>query len=222
MSLNMNLSEETKRELRESAQLDLLEQSNLPKVYWEEVKLSIPEADAEAYKRLNEIKNNIITLSEPNINIKNLLICSDNVGNGKTSWAIKILQYFLFKSAQELYYQGETNAYGCFIPVVNFVSLSREYNESRRQRYYDMLDMIENARVIVFDDIASMEYSRAELMALYEAIDGRLLRKQFCIFTTNFEYKYDQVLLERLGVRLVDRIYCTSEIIILNGDGVRH
>lgn len=222
MSLNMNLSEETKRELRESAQLDLLEQSNLPKVYWDEVKLSIPEADAEAYKRLNEIKNNIIELSRPSLDIKNLLICSDKVGNGKTSWAIKILQYFLFKSAQELYYQGKENAYGCFIPVVNFVSLSREYNESRRQKYYDMMDMIENARVVVFDDIASMEYSRAELMALYEAIDGRLLRKQFCIFTTNFEDKYDKILLERLGVRLADRIYCTSEVIILNGDGVRH
>ena len=218
----MSLSESAKRELRQSAQLDLLEQSNIPQVYWDEIKLSIPEKDVKAYERLNEIKLDIVNLSEPSLDVKNLLICSDKIGNGKTSWSLKILQYFIFKSAQELYYQDKENSYGYFIPVVNFVSLSREYNESRRQRYYDMMDMIERARVVVFDDIASMEYSRAELMALYEAIDGRLLRKQFCIFTTNFENKDDPILSERLGKRLVDRIYCTSEKIILNGDGVRH
>lgn len=214
------MTDETKRDLIRSAQLELLEQSNIPEVYWDEIKLTMRPNDIDAYKRLNDIKENIISISESNVNMKNLLICSSKTGNGKTSWSLKILQYFIFKSAQELYYANEVSPNGFFVPTTEFVLLSKEYDSSYRKRYWNMLDMIEKSRVVVFDDIGAGEYSRAEYMALLSAIDGRVFRKQYCIFTSNFIEK-DEVVVKKLGERLADRVFETSEKIILNGDGVR-
>lgn len=215
------MTDEQKIKLRRSAQLDILESGNIPEIYWDEIRLTMRPVDAKAYKRLDEIKTNIISISEPNINMKNLLICSNKTGNGKTSWALKILQYFAFKSAQQLYYQNEDECWCYFIPVTDFVLASKEYDSKHRQKYWKMQDMVEKARVVVFDDIGAGEYSRAEYMALLSAIDGRVFRKQFCIFTSNFTEK-DDVIIRKLGERLSDRIYDTSEKIILNGEGVRH
>lgn len=215
------MTDEKKKELVRDAQLDILDMSNIPSVYWDEIKLTMRPVDAEAYKRLNEIKSNIIEISEPNMQMKNLLICSSKTGNGKTSWALKILQYFAFKSAQQLYYPNEVEPWCYFVPVTEFVLSSKEYDNSHRKKYWDMLEMIEKARVVVFDDIGAGEYSRAEYMALLSAIEGRILRKQFCIFTSNYIEK-DETIIKKLGERLADRVYDTSEKIILNGDGVRH
>lgn len=216
------MTDEKKRELRRIAQLDLLENSNIPEVYWDEIKLAIPKVDVEAYERLSEIKNDIVNISEPNLHMRNLLICSNRTGNGKTSWALKILQYFLFRSASTLYYTDNDDSWGYFVTVADYVAMSKEWDSDRRKIFYRMQDMVDKARVVVFDDIAVGEYSRAEYMALYTAIEKRLLNKKFCIFTSNFIDSDDAVLTNRLGVRLVDRIYCTSEKIILNGEGVRH
>lgn len=216
------MTDEQKKELRRSAQLEILEMSNIPDIYWDEIKMFVPDSDIEAYKRLDDIKRNIIEISEPRMDMKNLLICSDKTGNGKTTWALKILQYFAFKSAQSLYYQYEDECWCYFVTVADYVAMSKEYDTKRRQKFFEMQDMIEKSRVVVFDDVAVGEYSRAEYMALYNIIDKRVFNKQFCIFTSNFTDDNDKVLTNRLGVRLVDRIYCTSEKIILNGEGVRH
>lgn len=216
------MTEETKKRLRRAAQLELLESSNVPEIYWDEIKLVVPDKDKQAYDRLSEIKKNIIDYSEPSLSLKNLLICSDRTGNGKTSWALKILQYYIFKAAQCLYYQTEEDAWGYFVTTSKFVSLSKEYDNRRRQQFYEMQDMVSKSRVVVFDDIAVGEYSRAEYMALYTAIEDRVFNHKFCIFTSNFVDENNPVLVDRLGARLVDRIYCTSEKIILNGEGVRH
>lgn len=211
------MTDEQKKKLRRAVQRDLLEDSGLPELYWEEVKLTVRKEDVNAFKRLNEIKNNIYDISEPNLDMKNLLICSNKTGNGKTSWAIKMLQFFIFKSAQ--HYPDEE--LGFFVPVTEFVLASKEYDSSHRKKYWDMLEMIEKSRVVVFDDIGAGEYSRAEYMALLSAIEGRVFRKQYCIFTSNFIEK-DEVIVKKLGERLADRVFETSEKIILNGDGVRH
>ena len=211
------MTDEQKKRLRRAIQKDLLEESGLPEIYWEEIKLTVRKEDVDAFKRLNEIKNNIYDISEPNLDMKNLLICSNKTGNGKTSWAIKMLQFFIFKSAQ--HYPDEESA--LFVPTTEFVLASKEYDSSHRKKYWDMLDMIEKSRVVVFDDIGAGEYSRAEYMALLSAIEGRVFRKQYCIFTSNFIEK-DEVIVKKLGERLADRVFETSEKIILNGDGVRH
>lgn len=210
------MTDEQKRTLRLAVQQDLLEDSGLPEIYWEEVKMNVPDSDVGAYNRLVEVKDNIMSISEPNLDMKNLLICSNKTGNGKTSWAIKILQYFIFKSAQQ--YPNEEN--GFFVPVTEFVLASKEYDNYHRKKYWDMLNMIEKSRVVVFDDIGAGEYSRAEYMALLSAIEGRVFRKQYCIFTSNFTEK-NNVIVKKLGERLADRVFETSEKIILNGDGVR-
>lgn len=211
------MTDEQKKKLRRTIQRDLLEDSGLPQLYMEEVKLTVRKEDVNAFKRLNEIKNSIYDISEPNLDMKNLLICSNKTGNGKTSWAIKILQFFIFKSAQ--HYPDEEP--GFFVPVTEFVLASKEYDNSHRKKYWDMLEMIEKSRVVVFDDVGAGEYSRAEYMALLSAIEGRVFRKQYCIFTSNFIEK-DEVIVKKLGERLADRVFETSEKIILNGEGVRH
>ena len=79
------MTDEQKKKLRQSVQLDLLEVSGIPEIYWDEIVLDVRREDVDAYKRLNEIKQNIYDISEPRLDMKNLLICSSKTGNGKTS-----------------------------------------------------------------------------------------------------------------------------------------
>ena len=70
----------------------LMDESNLPKARQKPQPLTAPECDAEAYRRLGEIKANICDFVQEG---KNLYIASGMSGNGKTSWAVKLmLKYF--------------------------------------------------------------------------------------------------------------------------------
>ena len=70
----------------------LLEHSLIPKSRQVIQKMSTPNTDREEYATLDKISRNMNTFVERGMN---LVIWSENVGNGKTSWAIKlILAYF--------------------------------------------------------------------------------------------------------------------------------
>ena len=70
----------------------MLETSNLPKNQQKIHKLNVPSCDLEAYEKLRTIQLNIKQFVNEGTN---LYIWSSQVGNGKTTWATKLLlQYF--------------------------------------------------------------------------------------------------------------------------------
>lgn len=164
--------------------------------------------DRQAYNRLAAIKKDIVNyVAEGN----NLFLCGRS-GNGKTSWAIKLLQSYLHHKAPGNYERLQ----GMFISLGDLLIKLKNFNNPIPQSYRDN---IEKVPLIVWDDICLTGLSQFDYTQLYTMINNRMLAGLSNIFTTNIADK--DKLEEVFGERLVSRIYNTSEIIELKGLDMR-
>lgn len=143
-------------------------------------------------------------------NGENLYIYSHNYGNGKTSWAIKLIKEYVFKVWPE-------SQLGCrvmFISVPKFL-LELKANISKKSEYIEFIQ--ENlllADIVVWDDIATKSASEFEHEHLLSLIDSRLYENKSNIFTSNIN---PNDLSDVLGGRLASRIINRSETIEFKG-----
>ena len=186
----------------------LMENSNLPKSKQKPIALDAPVCDLKEFKRLNDIRLHIKDFVQSG---SNLYITSSVTGNGKTSWAIKLmLKYF-----DEIWAGNGFNVRGIFIHVPTFLVKSKDFKtvdtdfEELRKRLFD-------ADLVIWDDIASTNMSGYDYSQLLMYIDNRLLSEKSNIFTGNCDTK--EMLTEKLGNKVSSRIFNNStEIIIFKG-----
>lgn len=176
------------------------------------IKLYITEhnrQDKKAFKELAAIREDIGSFVD---NHENLYICSDNVGNGKTSWAIRMLHTYFHHYAVGNY----ENLLGMFVSTTDLLLKLKDFNNPLPAKY---LQNLESVDLVVFDDIGVTGVSQYDLTQLYNIINKRLLANKSNIFTSNVT-SYDK-LEELLGSRLASRIYNSSEVIELKGTDLR-
>lgn len=158
--------------------------------------------DWEVYKNLYRLDMQEFVSSG-----KQLVIESNNHGNGKTSFAInKLLEYL----ATQL---GKENS-GYFLNLVNVLSEIKTAigDDSVDVRKYE--DIFSNVRLLVIDDVGHKKYSEYEENWLLRLISLRQLKNLSTIYTmttgssnsTGKEYS----LLSMIGDRLYSRIYTGS------------
>ena len=149
---------------------------------------AVPE-DLNAYKRLNDIKNNIKQFVDEG---KNLYIYSETTGNGKTTWAIKLLQSYF----NEIWAGNGLRIRGFFIPTqaylidkknLQFNNVSNDYKLFTVEDEFgnDLLTTknIINSDVIVWDDFVIKTLSTYDYTNLFALLDQRYLKnKSFFTF----------------------------------------
>lgn len=163
------------------------------------------ECDRPAYKRLSEIRKGIVDFVGDH---KNLYIAGEHPGNGKTSWAIKMLQTYFHYRAEGNY----ENLQGMFVNTTDLLLKLKDFNNPLPQAYKTALETV---NLVIFDDIAVTGISNYDYTQLFNIINKRISSEKSNIFTSNI-VKLDQ--LEKvLGSRLASRIYTASEIIELKG-----
>jgi len=167
------------------------------------------DVDKKAYKQLSDIRKNIVKFVDEH---RNLYICSDNVGNGKTSWAIKMLHTYFHHCAVGNY----ENLLGMFVNTTDLLLKLKDFNNPLPQKYKENLETVD---LVVFDDIGVTGISQYDLTQLLNIINKRILAQKSTIYTSNIT-EYDQ-LEQLLGSRLASRIYEASEIITLKGMDMR-
>lgn len=197
-----------------------LKLSRLPLYQWRNYTLYPDDIDVEAFEKLGEIADNIKEIVETPGH-KNLIICSETMGNGKTAWAIKILKRYLYDIAWSVFLDDET-AHGAFVLTSQYVCDAKAFdvNDVCHKRFMELRDVADKADIAVWDDIGSAEYTRYDYTNLLVPIERRNLAGKFNIFTTNFTDCTDKFI-ERVGDRLATRIWQTSDIIELKGRGFR-
>lgn len=189
-----------------------MEHSGLPKAKQRPIALYLTDdnsGDEDAFYRLADIRKDIVSFVEQG---KNLYICSNLTGNGKTSWAIKMLHTYFHHTAVGNY----DNLKGMFVPTADFLLKMKDFNNPVSQTYKDNL---ENVDLVVWDDIALTNMTAYDYAQFYSIIDKRILAEKSNIFTTNC-VSADR-LAELVGAKLASRIYYTSEIIELKGKDMR-
>lgn len=184
--------------------------SGLPEMLQTPIKmLIINKEDEKAYKQLAKIRKNIVEFVNEH---KNLYIGSRNPGNGKTSWAVRMLQTYLHYTAQGNY----ENLKGMFVSVPDLLLRLKDFNNPIATGYKQSLQEVD---LVVWDDIAIMNMSDYDYTQLYTIINNRMFAGKSNIFTSNRDTEND--LMQVIGQRLTSRIWNTSEIITLVGKDTR-
>lgn len=187
----------------------LFENSGLPESKRFPIKLDITYEDYEQYLRLEEIKADIVNFVNAG---KNLLIASTNTGNGKTSWAIKLLMKYF----NEIWAGNGLRVRGMYVHVPTLLLELKNFQNPLSEKYKKNLI---NCDLVIWDDIACNELSTYDHSSMFALLDARVLNEKSNIFTSNAVEKEDFE--EALGTRIASRIYNTSEIIIFNGKDMR-
>lgn len=194
----------------------LMEHSGLPKSKQQAINLYPQECDLQAYKRLKEIKDNIVDFVDSG---SNLYICSTYCGNGKTSWAIKLLQSYFNNvwDEQDIYViRYNFKVRGLFIHVPTFLSKCKEF-KSNDLEFEELKNLIPKVDLIVWDEIAANDLSNYDYNQLLRFIDARSLDEKANIFT-GFVTSYGEMD-KILGSRLTSRIWNNrTEVIEFMGD----
>ena len=177
----------------------------LPKAKYKPIKLMPQPSDRETFKRLAEIRKGIVSFVDEG---KNLYICGHQPGNGKTSWAIKMLQtYFHYTAEGNLW-----NLKGMFVSVPNLLLQMKDFNNPVSNEFKHNL---RNVDLLILDDVAVTGLSPYDYTQLFSLIDERMLAEKSTIFTSNITSVDD--LSKVIGDRLASRVWHNSEVLEIKG-----
>ena len=183
--------------------------SGLPKSKYMPIRLSPQSNDRRAFERLADIREDIDEFVEQG---RNLYICGKTPGNGKTSWAIKMLQtYFVFVSEGNIF-----NVKGMFVSVPDLLLKLKDFNNPLENEYKENL---KSCDLLILDDIAVTGISQYDYLQLFTLIDGRMLSGKSIIFTSNVISLKE--LENAIGERLASRIWGNSTVIEIKGGDMR-
>lgn len=161
------------------------------------------DKDKEAFNKLSEYQSNILDFVHEG---KNLYIYSNCTGNGKTSWAVKLMQAYIHK----IWASSDISCRALFISLPKYTR-ELKLNISHKSDYIDYINQnISNADLVIWDDIAIKSTSEYEHEQLIAMIDSRLQSDKSNIFTTNITPEH---LSDCIGPRLTSRILGNSDLI---------
>lgn len=181
----------------------------LPKAKYKPIKLIPQQIDRETFKHLAEIRKGIVDFVDSG---KNLYICGNYAGSGKTSWAIKMLQtYFHYTAEGNLW-----NLKGMFVSAPEFLLKAKDFSNPLSKEYKDNLL---NVDLLILDDLAVTGISEFDYLQLFHVIDKRIMAEKTTIFTSNITNA--KALVNAIGDRLASRVWNNSEIVEIKGGDMR-
>lgn len=198
-----NTSQCNKSCVRYLEMFNLFNSSNLPDKMWKPLTMILEDNDPDydAYLTLNDIKNDVVNFVSKG---GNLYIYSRRTGNGKTSWAIKIMQNYFNK----IWNGNGFRKRAIFIHVPSFLrAVSESYRKDYDENFEQLKLRLSSDDLVIWDDIASTQLTPSDYKYLLSFIDQRVLEGKSNIYTGNLGA---DELLSNIGQRLKSRVYDCS------------
>ena len=189
--------------IRYKLMYSLFKQSNLPEALWDYKELVCHEKDLQVYKKLQAKSDAILNFIEAG---NNLYIYSENCGNGKTTWAIRLMYSYFDK----IWHKSCFDCKALFVSAPKFLYNCKRSISQDVKGFEEFCNLISEVDLVIWDDIGEMKASDYEHQILFQYIDDRINSKKRNIYTSN---KNKEQLEDVLGVRLASRIYNCSECI---------
>ena len=159
--------------------------------------------DIEAFNTLSNVEKNIDKFVYKG---SNLYLYSSTAGNGKTSWAFRLLRAYVNK----VWYKEDIRPIIMFISVPRFL-LELKSNISQKSEYIEEIEKsILDCDLVVWDDIGNKVGTEFEVSHLFSILDTRLNNNKSNIYTSNLN---QEDLHSFLGDRLYSRVYNYSTCI---------
>ena len=207
---SINCADDCNRCLKYSYIKKLMISANTPIKSQRPIILDSNAQDYDAYVLLNGIKNDILNFID---NGESLYICSHNTGNGKTSWALKIMHKY-FSSIWNVC--DITEPQSLFIYVPEFVLALKDFNNPLSKHY---LNSVKTVPLVVWDDIGTADITNYDYTQLLVYINTRYQSGLSNIYTSNLTTL--QELSNKIGDKLASRVYNSSTIVELKGKDMR-
>lgn len=182
--------------------------SRIPERYCYNIPLVPDRADLPAFESLKNYMDHV----EENVELgEGLYIWSDGVGNGKTSWACKIMSHYFRKIAFKSGLENE----GLYIYLPTFLDdLRFSYNEVPDPEFMEVLSMMKNCKLLIMDDIGAEKSSEWVNERLLSIINTRIMKGLSTIYTSNMSLIEQE---EHVGKRIASRIIGSTKEIHLTG-----
>lgn len=181
----------------------LFSQSQLPEVRWSYVDLvANVYGDALVFQKLSEISYNIVDHVKSG---SNLYLFSENCGNGKTSWAIRLMYSYFDK----IWHKSCFDCKALYVDVPKFLYNCKQSISLEIKGFDDFCALIPTVDLVIWDDIGVSKITDFEHQILFRYIDERISGGKSNIYTSN---KNKQELAEVVGDRLTSRIYNCSQV----------
>ena len=182
-------------------EIDLLfSNANIPRKYLQPYRLFPAEEDKETYESLKELKNNIKEAVEEGFN---LYLSSEVRMNGKTSWAIKLLQNYLHM----VLYDPGSRKRGLYIDTNQYLNeLKASFNDyDLAKDIRDFEKDIDNADLVIWDHIDETRLTEWERNNIKQHIKKRLADGLSNIYVgINRDYKLSRIIGEDLKAYVQD------------------
>lgn len=190
--------------IRYSEMKYLMEHSDVPKNQQRPMKLD-SRYDASVFDFLDSIRHDIVNFVNGG---ESLYLFSQTTGNGKTSWAIRLLlRYF-----DQIWAGNGFRIRGKFVYVPLFLDNIKNFDNPLLKTEKEILSKVD---LVVWDDIASVKLSDYDRGQLLSIIDQRVLDGKANIYTGNIITR--SAMEDILGSRLASRIWNISTLVEFHG-----
>lgn len=188
----------------------LIDKSGLPTNFQYPITLYPDEVDLESFEILAEAKNQISQLVKDG---KSIYIWSVRAGNGKSTWASKILLAY-FNNIWALS-QLKTRGMYIYLPTLLNALKSQFLNGISISEY---IQEIKECPLVILDELGCGKLSNTDINNLLDIVEFRLSNNKSTIFTSNLG---ENELRNLFGDRLTSRIYNSSLVVELKGSDKR-
>lgn len=156
--------------------------SRIPVKYQYKIDLIPEREDMQSFIALNEYKENVVDHVEKG---EGLYIWGENTGNGKTSWACKIMGYYFRKIAFSSGLENE----GLYIYLPTFLDDLRNSYNSSSPEFEEELEMVKCCKILIVDDIGAERVTEWVRERIVSIINTRSANGLCTIYTSNLSLK---------------------------------
>lgn len=180
---------------------NIYSQSRMPLKYQYNIPLDCPVEDKDAYFKLKDYQDNVVQMVK---NGYGIFIYSPTKGNGKTTWACKIMNQYFRKVAL----RNNMMCRGLFINIPDFLEQLKDgfNNKEMSDEMVELKEELRKVDLVIWDDIGTETPSNWVRQQLYTFINHRDGNGLANIYTSNLPIA---TLMEEnyLGERIGSRIY---------------
>jgi DNA replication protein DnaC len=189
-----------------------MDNSNLPpKKQWPQ-KLDAPKCDFDAYCRLADIKDNIVKFVQDG---KSLYLASTTTGNGKTTWAIKLMHKYF----DQVWGGNGFKPRAIFVHIPTFLIKCKDFG-NKDPEFERLKKLLPTVDLVVWDDIGGLNMSAYDYSQLLLYVDARSNAGLSNIYTGN-RADIDE-LTTAVGAKIASRVFSSdTEVIIFKGGDMR-
>ena len=187
----------------------LFEQSMLPESQWFYKDLRCDEyGDYPAFMQLKDISDNIIDFVARG---NQLYIYSETCGNGKTSWAIRLMYSYFDK----IWHKSSLDCKALFVNTSKFLYNCKRSISQQVDGFEELCNKIADVDLVIWDDVTCAKVTDYEHQILFQYIDDRICSGKANIFTGNHDR---EECVATIGDRLPSRIFSEYAIEFVEGD----